>query len=133
MRLLAGREGRAFNVLVRSGPTDLSEAMLVVWDRVLGPRGQDALGQLDVLLSDCRSASGPCTVLSTTVMPIGIERDANRAGYSRESAKLSGAADLPAGHVLRLTLRLRTQGTADSAIIAFGAASTPSRLELAPA
>lgn len=132
VRLTAGGPGRSFARDVGSQAITLSEAPdLLVYAKVLTASGRDGVGLLRVTLADCASSAGPCRTISTDTLPIGVEPDANRDGYSAETGKLSESPHaLAAGHVLRMTLSLETQGNASSAVLAFGSSSARSRLQI---
>jgi len=133
VQLLPDGASRSFDLVVGAASITLPDAPLVgLYSRVVGPKGKgNGLGQLTITLSDCAGASGPCREISSTAVPVGTGRDSG--GYDERAATLSGSARvLTSGHVLRMTIAMRTQGNALSVELAFGAASTPSRLEFRP-
>ena len=130
--LLAGGADTAFDLPVGSVPSALAGApLLVLYEDLTSGQGQgNAKGTIDVTLSDCTSAVGPCATVSSG----SLGMSGRSTGYVQDTVTLSGATALLApGHLLRLSLALTTQGNATSVLLGFDATATPSRLDLTAA
>lgn len=128
MTLLPGGGASSYDLSVPTGTVLSGAPQVALFVDAQRDKGSDnVVGQLTVVLQDC---SGTCTDLATATVAVG----GKGPGTQEETATLSAvSAPVLPGHVLRLAVALASQGNADRAVLSFGAAATPSRLDLTAA